>query len=116
MAVVRGPMKVYRPSHDRSPNGVVPSRVNQLALTSSSGCQTLNASESGLPAIGNHTPTTGSPVSRTPVQPYCGAVGVSQGCTALSTNGSSSHSATSCESAWMSDRPRRGDVVGENPV
>jgi hypothetical protein len=36
------------------------------------------------------------------VQPYCGAVGVSQGSTVLLTNGSSAHSAISWERAWMS--------------
>ena len=46
--------------------------------------------------------TTGSPVSRMSVQPYCGAVGVSHGSTKLFTNGSSAHSAISWLSAWMS--------------
>src|SRR4051794_26982911 len=44
-------------------------------------------------------PTTGSPVSRIFVQPYCGAVGVNHGSTQLFTNGSSAHSAISCETA-----------------
>src|SRR5436190_20554838 len=47
-------------------------------------------------------PTTGSPVSRMFVHPYCGAVGVSHGSTKLFTNGSSPHSAISWLSAWMS--------------
>src|SRR5438309_7961801 len=47
-------------------------------------------------------PTTGSPVSRRSVQPYCGAVGVSHGSTKLLMNGSSAHSATSWLSAWIS--------------
>src|SRR6266550_5725585 len=47
-------------------------------------------------------PTTGSPVSRRSVQPYCGAGGVSHGSTKLLMNGSSAHSATSWLSAWMS--------------
>ena len=36
------------------------------------------------------------------MQPYCGAVGVSQGSTVLFTNGSSAHSETSWLSPWMS--------------
>src|SRR6184192_762912 len=108
MEVVRGPMNVLRPSHEPRPRGSSAPWANQFAFTSSSGCHTLWAAGSGLPASGNHTPTTGSPVSRTPVHPYCGAVGVSHGLTALFTNGSSSHSATSFESAWMSARPRVG--------
>src|SRR5690348_18075899 len=47
-------------------------------------------------------PTTGSPVSSTGVQPYCGAVGVNHGSTLLFTNGSSAHSETSWLRAWMS--------------
>src|SRR5947199_393745 len=59
----------------------------------------------------NPMPTTGSPVSSTPVQPYCGAVGVNHGLTALFTNGSSPHSEISCESAWMS-RIQKPPVFG----
>ncbi len=60
---------------------------------------------------GNQTPTTGSPVSRIEVQPYCGAKSrSSHGWTKLLTNGSSYHSETSWLKAWMSLKPRPGSL------
>ena len=51
-----------------------------------------------VPQVSPPYMTTGSPVSRMLLQPYCGAVGVSQGSTRLLTNGSSAHS----EISWLS--------------
>src|SRR3954465_10065722 len=88
-------------------------RANHGRKTSSSGCHVPSSQRLGAPVISlsaangfvprlKPMPTTGSPVSRTGVQPYCGAVGVIHGLTQLFTNGSSPHSATSWLSAWMS--------------
>src|SRR5438445_6754778 len=81
------------------------SRENHGRNTSSSGCHlpSLHAFVSnGFEPILKPIPTTGSPVSRMPVQPYCGAVGANHGLTQLLTYGSSAHSATSWLRAWMS--------------
>src|SRR3954465_6358279 len=88
-------------------------RANHGRNTSSSGCHVPSSHVLGAPVISESAgnvlpatltpmPTTGSPVSRIGVQPYCGAVGVIHGLTQLFTNGSSPHSATSWLSAWMS--------------
>src|SRR4051794_33093172 len=88
-------------------------RANHGRNTSSSGCHvpsshlfaepsTRLSARNGFVPMLKPMPTTGSPVSRIGVQPYCGAVGVIHGLTQLFTNGSSPHSATSWLSAWMS--------------
>src|SRR6476659_6778271 len=88
-------------------------RANHGRNASSSGCHVPSWYGLGAPfasgSSGNEfvpmlkpMPTTGSPVSRIPVHPYCGAVGVTHGLTQLFTNGSSAHSATSWLRAWMS--------------
>src|SRR5436305_3922729 len=84
-------------------------RANHGRNTSSSGCHVPSWYAFAAPLSAKvfvpmlkPIPTTGSPVSRIDVHPYCGAVGVSHGSTQLFTNGSSPHSATSWLKAWMS--------------
>src|SRR6476620_3275238 len=81
-------------------------RANQGRNTSSSGCHVPSAfgfhASNVFPGRLKPMPTTGSPVSRRFVHPYCNAVGVSHGLTMLLRKGSSPHSATAWLSPWMS--------------